>query len=201
MALSGSVFVCLFGRLHRQCSADIGVGFMCHLLDVTILPVLVMHILYDLSWWLWLSLFSIVPWVHNPPSSHWTATVDPIGRETRFLEVSMPCSLLYCLFTNAVWCFSSLLVLISSLSIIDIIPLTGQLNSNVAGLGGLAPVALILFVTELCICHSQSQNTPSWFILWIRGKPPPVHCSGGDMMLILFALYLDYYRNFWAFLK
>ena len=45
-----------------------------------------------------------------------------------------PYSFLYCLFTNIVWCSSSLSVLIGGLSIIGIIPLTGQLNSNVVRL-------------------------------------------------------------------
>ena len=118
-----------------------------------------MHILYDLLWWLWLPLPSIVPWVHSPLSSHWTTTVESIGRETKFLEVSMPCSFLQCLLTNTVWCSSSLLVLISW-------PIyywyyTSYLRNWTAmwqGLEGLAPVMLILFPVELCICQSWSHG-------------------------------------------
>ena len=96
-------------------------------------PGLVMHILYHLSWQLWLLLSSMVPWVHSPLSSHWTATVDPMGRETRFLKVSLFCLFLHCLSTNALWCSSSLSVPIGGL-FFGIMPLTGWLDNNVAGL-------------------------------------------------------------------
>ena len=48
MVLSGSDFVCLFSWLCRKTSAVMGVGLMCCLLCVIILPVMVMCILYDL---------------------------------------------------------------------------------------------------------------------------------------------------------
>ena len=48
MVSSGSVFVCLLNWLCRKFSAVIGVGLICCLLCVIILPVLVTCILYDL---------------------------------------------------------------------------------------------------------------------------------------------------------
>ena len=50
----------------------------------------------------------------------------------------------------------SLSVLTSSLFITGIMPLTGQLNNNVAGLGRLALMVLFLFAAGLCAHHSQS---------------------------------------------
>ena len=77
----------------------------------------------------------------------------------KFLEVSMPCSFLYCLFTNAVWCSSSLSVLIGGLSIIGIMPLTGQLNNNVAGLGRPQPSDVDLICSRaMCMSLPESKH-------------------------------------------
>ena len=86
MASRVSVFVCFLAWLCREFSVVIGVGLMCCLLHVIILPVLVTCILYDLLWWLWLPLPTTVQWVHGPPSSHWTTTVDPMGIDINILK-------------------------------------------------------------------------------------------------------------------
>ena len=82
MLSNGSVLICLCSWSQRYCSAEICVGSMCCLFHVTSLPVSVMQMQYDLSWWFWLPFPSIVPWVHSPPSSHWTITVDSMGIKT-----------------------------------------------------------------------------------------------------------------------
>ena len=66
MFSSGSVLVCFFSYSQRYCSADICVGLICSLFPVTNLPVFVMLMMYDLVWWMWLPLPSIIPWVHGP---------------------------------------------------------------------------------------------------------------------------------------
>ena len=132
-----SCFVCLLAWYCMYSSAVIGIGLMCCLLHVIILPMLLTCILYDLLWWLWLSLPIIVPQVHGPQSSHWTATVDPIGIDIKIFEVLLLLSFCPCLCIKFLWYSSSLPILISFLSITGIMPCTGQLNSNVAGL---APV-------------------------------------------------------------
>ena len=48
MVSSGSVFVCLLNWLCRKFTAVMGVGLICCLLHVIILPVLETCILYDL---------------------------------------------------------------------------------------------------------------------------------------------------------
>ena len=89
-----SALVSFFSCSQRYWSADICVGLICCLFHVTNLLVFVMRMMYDLLWWLWSPLPSIVLWVHGPPSSCWTATVDPMGRYTNFLEVSLSFSFL-----------------------------------------------------------------------------------------------------------
>ena len=157
MASSGSVFVCLFTWLCRKFPAVIGVGPMCCLLHVIILPVLMTCILYDLLWWLWLPLSTTVPWVHGPPSSHWTATVDPIGIDVKIFEVSLPQSFIPCLCIKVWWCSSSLSMLIGGLSITGIMPLTRQLNSSIAGLGRPCPSGLVL-ICSIVMCISPPES-------------------------------------------
>ena len=90
---NGSVSVCLCSWSQRYCSAEICVGFMCCLFCVTSLPVCVIQMWYDLSWWFWSPFPSITPWVHGLPSSCWTTKVDPMGIETYFLEYLCFCHL------------------------------------------------------------------------------------------------------------
>ena len=132
---------------------------MCCLLQVIILPVLVTCILYDLLWWLWLSFPIIVPWVHDPPSSCWTTTVDPMGIDTKILEVSLFWSFLPCLCIRFLWCLSSFSIFISFLSIIGILPHTRWLNSNVARLGRPCPSGVVLICTNtMCISPLEAEN-------------------------------------------
>ena len=73
--------VLLLDWSHRYCSAIMGLAFKCLLFLVISQPIFVMHIMYDMSLWLWSPLPTTVPWVHSPPSSHWTSTVDPNRKE------------------------------------------------------------------------------------------------------------------------
>ena len=144
MLSSRSVFVCLFNCSWRYHSVDIGVGFMCCLLHVIVFPVVMMQILYNLLWCLWSPFSSMVPWVHGPPSSHWTTTVDTTGRGLKVLEVSSSLSFLYCPLINALWCSSSLSAPIGGLFTNGIMPLIGQLNNIVAELQRPCPRGVIL---------------------------------------------------------
>ena len=91
MSASGSVLVqCHFVALYcRYVSTVIDVGFMYHLLHVIHLPFDVSCIVYDLSWWLWLPVSTIIPWVHGPLSSHLMATGDPVGVNAKTGEASL----------------------------------------------------------------------------------------------------------------
>ena len=62
-------------------------------------------ITYDLSWWLWPPLPAIIPWVHGPLSSCWTATADPMGIFENNCDVSL--SFFLCLSTSLAWWSSS----------------------------------------------------------------------------------------------
>ena len=77
MSSKGSIFLCLSNWCQRYCSAVIWAVFICLPFLVISHPVFVTFIVYDLLMWLW-SFPTIVPWVHGPPFSCWTATVDPI---------------------------------------------------------------------------------------------------------------------------
>ena len=99
--------------------------------------------LYNQLWWLWSPFSIIIPWVHSPPSSHWTATVDPMGIDAKTCEASLFVSFLPCLCTNLVWCSSSLSTITSLLSITGITLHTGWWNSNLAGLGKPCPSGVV----------------------------------------------------------
>ena len=118
---------------------------MCCLLLVIILPVVVTCILYDLLWWLWSPFPTIMLWVHGPPSSCWTATVDPMGIYAKTCEVSLFGSFLSCLCVRFLWCSSSLSTLIGFLSSTGIILHTRWLNSQ-----------CFWFVVTPCVHHHQS---------------------------------------------
>ena len=135
MLSNQSVLTCLCSWSQRYCSADMGVGFMCCLFLMTSLCVFGMWMWYDMPWWFWLPVPSIVPWVHSPSSSHWTTTVHPMGIETYILGVSLPLSCLVCLFTITLKCSWSLSMPTGGLLIAASIPLIRWLNSMFAGLG------------------------------------------------------------------
>ena len=135
-------------------SAVIDIGLMCFLLHVIILPIVVTCLLYDQLWWLWSPLPTIAPWVHGPPSSHWTATVDPMGGDAMTCEASLFVSFLLYLCINFIWCSSSLSTLSGFLSITGIIPHTGWLNSNVARLGRPCPSGVVW------ICNNAMWMSP-----------------------------------------
>ena len=99
--MSSSVFtVLLLNWSWRYCSAVMDVAFTwVHFLVISQLTFMI-HIMYDLLLWLWFHPPSTVPWVHSPPSSHWTTTVHPNRKEVLFLEVSWFLSSLVCLLTS-----------------------------------------------------------------------------------------------------
>ena len=120
------VWCCFVDWYCRYESTVIGVGFMYHLLHVICLSLVVRCIVYDLLWWLWLPVPTIVPWVHGLPSSCWTTTVDPIRIYAKPGEASL--LFLCCLSTSLWWWSSSQSCLISLQSNIGMMPWTGLLN-------------------------------------------------------------------------
>ena len=100
MSSNGSVhvFKCFVVWYWRYVSAVTDVGLMCHLLHVIHLPFVVSCIVYAWSWWLWSPVSTTVSWVHSLPSSHWTATADPMGRDANTGKASL--LFLYCLSTS-----------------------------------------------------------------------------------------------------
>ena len=74
------------------------VGLMCHLLHIILLPFVVSCTVYAWLWWLQSPVLTTIPWVHGPPSSHWTTTADPMGRDANTGEASL--LFLYCLSTS-----------------------------------------------------------------------------------------------------
>ena len=112
----------------------------------------------------------------------------------------MPCSFLYCLFTNAVWCSSSLSVLISGLSIIGIIPLIGQVNSNVAGLERPCPGG-VDFICSRAMCMSLPESKHFFMVHFMNFMQASTHpllwqwyndntaCSIFRFLQIIFALF------------
>ena len=62
-----------------------------------------------------------------------------------------------CLFTNTLWCSSSLSMLIGILFIIGMIPLVGPLNTSFAGLGSPGPSGIIVICNKArCISELVS---------------------------------------------
>ena len=110
------------------------------------LPIVVICMLYEQLVWLWSPFPVIVPWVHGPPNSHWSTTVDPMGIDAKTCEASLFVSFLCCLCTNLVWCSSSLSTPTGFLSITGIILCTEWSNSNVARLGKPSPSG----VAQIC---------------------------------------------------
>ena len=157
--------------------------------------------LYDQLRWLWSPFPTIVPWVHSPPSSHWTTTVDPMGIDTKTCEASLFLSFLLCLCISWTWCLSSLSTITDFLSITGITPHTWWLNSNVARLGRPCTSGVVW------ICHNAMWMSPPaskhflWCTWWIWCMLWLVHCSGGDMMMTPLAQCWDCCRNFWISLK
>ena len=154
MASNGSVCMCVF-------SLVVYVFFCCywHQLDVLSVtcnysPIVVTCMLYDLLWWLWSSLPTIIPCLHGPLFSHWTATVDPMRIDAKTCEASLFVSFLLCLCINFIWCLSSLSTLIAFLSITGITPHTRWLNRNIARLGRPCPSGVVW------ICNAMSISPP-----------------------------------------
>ena len=80
----------------RYFLAVIGVALMFLLFLLIMKPVFVSLIVWDLLLWLWLPLSATMPWVHGPPSSHLSATVDPIGKRS-IIYGSTLCLIIFCL--------------------------------------------------------------------------------------------------------
>ena len=145
---SGSV-VLLDGVLDlcfRYASAVTIVGFMLCLFLEMHLPLFVSWITYALPWWLWSPLPTTIPWVHGLPSSHWTATADPVGIVGNIGEISL--SFFLCLSTSLIW-WSSLWSCYSGFwSTTGIMPQTCVLNIIVTRLGRPWPIGIV------CTCNS-----------------------------------------------
>ena len=71
----------------EYCLAVVGDVLISLLFLVMMCPVFITLILYDLSLWLTSSLSAIVSWIHSPPSSHLTVTVDHIRKEIDFPSI------------------------------------------------------------------------------------------------------------------
>ena len=108
------------------------------------LPFVVSWIMYDLLWWLWLPVPTIVPWVHEPPSSHWTATADPMGIYANTGEASL--LFFCCLSTSLLRWSSSQSCMIGLQSKTGMMPWTCLLNIIVARLSKPWPNGIV------CIC-------------------------------------------------
>ena len=132
---------CLLDWCCRYMSAVTVGGFMCHLFLEMHLPFFVSWMIYDLSWWLWLPMQTIVPWVHGLLSPCWTATADPMGIFENTGEVSL--LFLPCLSTNLLWWSSSQSCLIGLQSNIGIMPRTHLLSISVAGLSKPWPIDIV----------------------------------------------------------
>ena len=97
--------------------------------------------------------------IYCPPSPHWTATVDPMGIDTKTCEVSLFGSFLPCLYICFLWCSSSLSILTSFLSITGIIPCTRWLNSNIARHGRPCPSGVVLIWSNtMCTSPLKSEH-------------------------------------------
>ena len=89
----------------------------------------------------------------------------PVGIDIKIFEVSLSQSFLSNLCITFLWCSSSLSILIGFLYITDIMPHTGQLNSNVAGLGRPWPSGVVLICSNtMCISPPESEH---FFIVWL----------------------------------
>ena len=115
---------------------------------------------YDWSWWLWSPFQTIVPWVHGPLPSHWTATVDPMEINAKTGQASLFVSFLCCLCTNLLWCSLSVSPPTGFLSMTGITLYTRWLNSNVAWLSKPYPSGVVW------ICNNA---------MWM--SPPESHIS------------------------
>ena len=71
-----------------HCSVIIGF-WMCHVLYIISLPIFVTLTYYDCPLWFALLPSTITPCVHGPQSSLCTTTVDPVGKDTETLWVSL----------------------------------------------------------------------------------------------------------------
>ena len=135
ISASGSVLVpCyLVDWYCMYVSAITAIGFMWCPLHVMHLPLDVNCIVYDFLWWFLLPVLTTVPWVHGPPSSHWTTTADPIGIHENVTAVSL--SFFCCLLRILAWWWSSQSWTRGLRSMTGIMLQTGLLNLNVARLG------------------------------------------------------------------
>ena len=77
---------------------------------------------------------SMRPW---SPSSHWNATINPVGRKKDILCIFTYLYTPSCLFITTVWLLPSLLHTIDDLLHLGSMPLDGLLNRNVVRLGSL----------------------------------------------------------------
>ena len=94
-----------------------------------------------------------------------------------------------CLSANALWYSSSLSVLISILFIIGMIPLVGQINSSVAGLGSPGPSGII-FICNKARCKLELSVMTFLSVCFTSLiHAPPGHCFDGGTMMILCILY------------
>ena len=119
----------------------------------------------------------------------------PYGRDTKFVEVSLSMSFLVCHFIIALGCPSSLSIPTGGLLIIGIMPLIGQLNSIVAGLGVPFPAGSFVFATGLCVDYPCNQSISLVHALQILYMPLLVCYSDGGMIRRMLSLCLGLCRR------
>ena len=127
------MLVCLDTWSLRYCSANIGVVFTSLTVPVTICPIFVILILYDLPLW------SLSPWSVTMPCVQgllfplWTPTIDPMGINVCFSILSWFLEALPCLLN-----FSRIFLSV--------------LNNIVATFGSSGPIGVDLIHKELGLC-------------------------------------------------
>ena len=157
MASSGSVFVYLFTWLCRKFSAVLGVGLICCLLCVIILPVLVTFVCSVVM--IVTALVYYCPIGPQSPMFLLNCYSWPYGNRHKHFWSIIASVIFPCLCIKVLWCLSSLCILIGSLSITGIMPLTRWLNSSIAGLGRPCPSGVILICSiAMCISPPESEH-------------------------------------------
>ena len=89
----------------------------------------------------------MVPCISCPQSTHYNATVDPVGKKEVFCGCQHLC-LLWIVLISAEWLLSSLSHFMGGLLNLGSMPLDGLLNRSVAGLGNLGLMSVYLICNK-----------------------------------------------------
>ena len=143
ISASGSALVpcCFVDWYCMYVSTVTTVGLMWCLLHVMHLPLVVNCTVYNFLWWLWLPMPTTVPWVHDPPSSCWTTTADPMGIHQILLQYH--CYSFVVFFMILAWLSSSQSSMRGLQLMTGMMLQTGLFNINAAGLSKLWPNGVI----------------------------------------------------------